>query len=203
MIGELLAASLGYLLGSISFGNLISRGLPDRELEQFRNDGTGASTVFRFRGARAAGIVMLGDFAKSALVVAICHWLISPQAAMYAGIGALIGNNWPVFYGFRGGRGVAALAGVLVVLVPVPFGLSLIPAILLFWFTRNVTIASLGLFWTTSAMTWVLAYPTSLAIYVLVVPGAVGAYILGARRKVPLTERWRTTFMRSSNASRV
>lgn len=199
MISELLAATLGYIVGSISFGNLASRGLPVPELEQLRSDGAGASTVYRFRGSRAFFVVMLGDFSKSALIVSLCHWLLSPNAAMIAGIGAVAGNNWPVFHGFKGGRGVAAAAGALTALVPVPFGLSLIPAFFLFTLTRNVTLASLGLFWTTAALTWTMAYSTALAVYITVLPAAVAAYTLGARRHVPLGERWRTTFMRSSN----
>ncbi len=128
----------------------------------------------------------------------VAQWLFSPQLGMIAGIAAVVGNNWPVFYGFKGGRGVAAAAGAVTALVPLALGLSLAPALVAFVLTRNVGIASLALFGIATTLTWALAYPVNSLAYAGMLPFSVALYTLGSRRRVPLLDRWRTTFLRHS-----
>lgn len=196
------AILLGYLVGSISFANLMARHFADRELMELHRDGAGASTVYRACGPRAALVVFLGDFGKGAVAVLLVEWLMSPRAAMLAGPAAVVGNNWPIFYRFKGGRGVAAAAGSLVPLLPFAMGLGLALAALAFFFTRNMLIASFSLFCGAVALGWVFAYPMTTMVYGMALPGMVAAYTYLARRRVPLGERWRTTFTRPKWLSR-
>lgn len=108
---------VAYLVGAIPVGFLVAR---VRGLGDIRGHGSGnigATNVLRTMGKAAAAATLLGDVAKGALAV----WLgsmVSPGGAAAAAVAAVAGNCWPVFLGFRGGKGVATGSGALLVLVP-------------------------------------------------------------------------------------
>lgn len=107
-----------YLLGSISSAIVVCRlmGLPDPRTQGSTNPG--ATNVLRFGGRRAAAVTLLGDSLKGFLPVAVCH-VLGRDAAVFALVGAaaFLGHLYPVFFGLRGGKGVATALGV-------QFGLS-------------------------------------------------------------------------------
>ncbi len=107
-----------YLLGSVSFGILVGR----KNGHDIRNEGsrnTGASNVLRSVGIKAAAVTFFGDFLKAALAVLFGRWLLgSDDGAMLAGLFAVIGHNWPVFFSFRGGKGIACSTAVLLLTFP-------------------------------------------------------------------------------------
>jgi glycerol-3-phosphate acyltransferase PlsY len=110
-IGVSLAA---YLLGSISSAIVICRvcGLPDPRAQGSGNPG--ATNVLRYGGKKVAAAVFLGDMLKGLLPVLVAHWLgLSATTIAVVGLLAFAGHIWPVFFGFRGGKGVATAFGVL------------------------------------------------------------------------------------------
>ena len=102
-----------YLLGSISSAIVVCRlmGLPDPRTQGSNNPG--ATNVLRIGGKKAAAITLLGDSLKGFVPVALCHLLDRPELIFaVVGAAAFLGHLYPVFFGFRGGKGVATALGV-------------------------------------------------------------------------------------------
>ncbi|MCB1799073.1 MAG: glycerol-3-phosphate acyltransferase, partial [Gammaproteobacteria bacterium] len=102
-----------YLMGSISSAIVVCRlmGLPDPRTQGSNNPG--ATNVLRIGGRKAAAITLLGDSLKGFVPVALCHLLDRPeQTFAVVGAAAFLGHLYPVFFGFRGGKGVATALGV-------------------------------------------------------------------------------------------
>jgi glycerol-3-phosphate acyltransferase PlsY len=111
---EWLFVPAAYLIGSISSAILICRlmGLPDPRGQGSGNPG--ATNVMRIGGKKAAAITLLGDLLKGLLPVYIARMLEIPVEILVAtGLAAFIGHLYPVFFGFKGGKGVATSLGVL------------------------------------------------------------------------------------------
>ena len=102
-----------YLMGSISSAIVVCRlmGLPDPRTQGSNNPG--ATNVLRIGGRKAAAITLLGDSLKGFVPVALCHLLDRPELTFaVVGAAAFLGHLYPVFFGFRGGKGVATALGV-------------------------------------------------------------------------------------------
>lgn len=103
----------GYLLGSVSSAVVVSRlmNLPDPRSEGSGNPG--ATNVLRLGNKAAAGLTLAGDLLKGALPVLVARWLVDdPLTVALAGAGAFFGHLFPLFFGFKGGKGVATALGV-------------------------------------------------------------------------------------------
>ena len=118
-----LIAVAAYLLGSVSFAVLVSRlmRLPDPRSYGSRNPG--ATNVLRSGSKAAAALTLIGDAGKGALAVVLTALYVGGPAAFgfeapLAGATAFLGHLYPVFHGFKGGKGVATAAGVLLALDP-------------------------------------------------------------------------------------
>ena len=115
-----LALLLGsYLLGSIPFGYLVCRA-KKLNIREIGSGNIGATNVYRALGFKWAVLVGLLDLGKGALPTLLATQLMESQILfLIVGIAAIAGHNWPVFLGFKGGRGVATTGGVVLVLMPV------------------------------------------------------------------------------------
>lgn len=107
---------LGYLLGSIPFGMVIARLLGLGDLRQIGSGNIGATNVLRTGSKRAALATVLLDSGKGALAVLLARCFAGDVAAMLAGGAAFLGHCFPVWLGFRGGKGVATFLGTLIAL---------------------------------------------------------------------------------------
>ena len=119
MIYESILIIAAYLLGSISSAIVVCRlmGLPDPRTQGSQNPG--ATNVLRIGGKKAAAITLIGDWLKGLLPVAAGHLLgLEPLILGLAGLAAFAGHLYPLFFGFKGGKGVATALGF-------QFGLSL------------------------------------------------------------------------------
>lgn len=110
-----LALAIGYLLGSIPFGILLTRLSGGPDLRSIGSGNIGATNVLRTGNKKLAALTLLGDMLKGTVAVLIgFHALGGPQAALAAGLGAFLGHLFPVWIGFKGGKGVATYLGILI-----------------------------------------------------------------------------------------
>lgn len=122
----IIMAVIGYLLGSIPSAVVVSRimGLPDPREEGSKNPGT--TNVLRLGGKKAAAIVLFLDLAKGLIAVVLAKIAgLHHMGPGLVGLAAVIGHIFPIFSGFKGGKGVATAAGVLLAL-SWPLGIAVI-----------------------------------------------------------------------------
>lgn len=109
------AILLGYLLGSIPFGVLLTRWAGAGDLREIGSGNIGATNVLRTGRKGLAAATLLLDLAKGAAAVLLAGWLL-PGTAVLAGMGAFLGHCYPAWLRFKGGKGVATLMGIVVAL---------------------------------------------------------------------------------------
>lgn len=118
-----LVAVLGYLLGSVPFGLVITRALGLGDLRQIGSGNIGATNVLRTGNKPAALATLLLDSGKGAIAVLIARYAMGESAALVAGGAAFFGHIFPVWLGFKGGKGVATFLGTMIALAW-PLGLA-------------------------------------------------------------------------------
>lgn len=164
----LLAALVGYLLGSFPTGLLIGRWLCNIDIRQYGSKNIGTTNMFRTLGPKAAGIVLLGDMGKGMLAVAFANWLTGePQIALSltGGLAAVLGHNYPVFLKFKGGRGVATAFGVLCLLQPKVVMIVFPVWLVLVLLTRYVSLGSVVAAFVAPIAAWWFNYELPLVIF--------------------------------------
>jgi glycerol-3-phosphate acyltransferase PlsY len=109
----LAALVFGYLLGSIPFGLLLTRAAGLGDVRKIGSGNIGATNVLRTGNKKLAALTLLLDALKGTAAVLVAG-LHGPDAALIAGLGAFLGHLYPVWLGFKGGKGVATYLGVLV-----------------------------------------------------------------------------------------
>jgi glycerol-3-phosphate acyltransferase PlsY len=132
LIGKfILVAVIGYLLGSIPFGLIISKRKAKIDIRQYGSGRTGGTNVLRTLGKKAFLMVACLDILKGALAVVFAGLIIGQDyiivgnsglglfAQVIAALAAVVGHIWPIFLKFKGGRGVATFIGGLIALCPV------------------------------------------------------------------------------------
>ena len=155
----ILAALGGYLLGSVPFGLVITRALGLGDLRQIGSGNIGATNVLRTGNKGAALATLLLDSGKGAIAVLLARWLGGESAALVAGAAAFLGHLFPVWLGFRGGKGVATFIGT---------------ALALFW---PVGLIACGLWLASAALTRI----SSLSALVAATGAPVMALVFGLR----------------------
>ena len=148
---SLLIAILSYLLGCFSTGITISRA-QGVDIRSKGSKNTGASNVLRVLGLKSGLVTFVGDFLKAALAVLIGHLLLPGETfgvmdfgKMLGGLFAVLGHNWPVFYGFKGGKGVACSAAVVFFVSPLWGIIAIVICLLVIAITRYISLGSMTL----------------------------------------------------------
>jgi glycerol-3-phosphate acyltransferase PlsY len=139
-----------YLLGSVSFSYVIVRVLTGCDVRALGSGNAGATNAARAAGTAAGVLTLALDIAKGVTPVLIARQLGAPPLILSAtASAAVLGHVFPVFFGFRGGKGVATAAAALGALAPRPLALCLVAFALVFAWKRYVSLASVlsvGLF---------------------------------------------------------
>ncbi len=170
-----LAIIIGYLLGSVPTAYIAGRILKGRDIRQLGDKNSGAANAFRELGRNVGVIVGFIDAGKGALAVFVAQAShMSPTVVLLTGVTAVIGHNWPVFIGFRGGRGVSTSIGVLLMTVTWPMLVLAGPALAVLFWRKNTTPACAVLFAPLSLVGWWLGTPAPLIIYSIGLPVLVG-----------------------------
>jgi glycerol-3-phosphate acyltransferase PlsY len=178
MMEEILAVTVGYIVGSVPFAFLIAqrRGV---DLRRTGSGNIGAANVLRTTGAPSAMAATVLDVAKGAVVVVVVQRLFSgPATPMVAGLAAVIGHGYPVWLGFRGGKGVATAAGAFLTLAPVAVALAAAVFVVVTWVTRYISVGSMS-----AAATLVAATAVSNVSPEVTVGAAVAGVIIVHRHR--------------------
>lgn len=125
----ILSVVISYLLGSINFAIIVTRIFQKKDIRDYGSGNAGMTNVLRTLGKGPAALTFLGDFAKGVAAVWIARFLFAFVAHQpdnfvveyAAAFAALLGHIFPVYYGFKGGKGVAVSAGALIALSPLAF----------------------------------------------------------------------------------
>lgn len=134
---------MAYIAGSIPFGVFVSK-LYKVDITKVGSKNIGATNVLRTLGPFPASLVFAGDFLKGAIPVYLASLAgLSPLWIILTGIAAILGHTFSIFLYFSGGRGVATGLGVLLAITPDVFLLVLVLAIIIMYFTRYVSLASI------------------------------------------------------------
>ena len=134
-----------YLIGSLSFAIMLSRYYGNSDPRSQGSGNPGATNMLRIAGKRLAILTLLGDLSKGLLPILIARRLgLDQQQQAWIGLAAVIGHLYPLYFSFRGGKGVATTAGMLLALYPPAALLALAVRLLPFNLTRISPLASLA-----------------------------------------------------------
>lgn len=134
-----------YLLGSVSFSYLFGKVLKGIDIRQHGSGNAGATNTLRVLGVGPGVTVLLLDVVKGILAVLAARTFASDVEWLHvlAGVAAIVGHNWPVYFGFRGGKGIATTIGVTATLISLPALYAGIIGLAIIAITRYVSLGSL------------------------------------------------------------
>ena len=137
-------AVVGYLCGSLASAVIVSRAMKLPDPRRGGSGNPGATNVLRTGNKKAAALTLVGDLLKGIVPVAAAQW-VSPDPAVPAvtAVTAVLGHLYPVFFGFKGGKGIATSAGVLLGIAPGAVAVGIACWAATFLATRYVSVASI------------------------------------------------------------
>ncbi len=143
---------VAYLLGSVNTSILVSRLVYGQDIREYGSHNAGLTNMMRTYGKKAALFTLIGDILKVAIAVLLAGFLygfryvsvMSLNPICYiVGLSAIIGHIKPIFYGFKGGKGVLCFATMALILSPIHFAALLLVFILIVWMTRYISLGSM------------------------------------------------------------
>ncbi len=133
---------LSYLLGNISTGFLLGKWLRKTDIREYGSKNAGATNALRVFGIKIGLMTLAGDMLKGFLATRIGFALGGETTMAIAALSVVIGHNYPVFLKFKGGKGIATTAGVLLALSPLLLLLQVTLMVLIVWITKYVSLGS-------------------------------------------------------------
>ena len=144
MIKMLLVVVIGYFLGSISSGVLLSKAIMKKDIRTQGIGNAGTTNMLRIHGKGMALVTFLCDILKGVIAVYIGKWLVGGELGGVLGVlGAVLGHNYPIFFGFKGGKGIATSFGSLLFVYPIQALLAFSVFLILVFITHYVSVGSI------------------------------------------------------------
>lgn len=153
LLAVVIAAALGYFLGSLNFSIIVVKIMTGKDIREMGSNNAGLTNTYRCAGKTCAIITLAGDLLKSILAVSLAMMFCSMLKAgikgdvqyigYVAGIAAVMGHIFPVYYGFRGGKGVLAGASAFIMIDPKVFIAILAIFIVILAISKYVSLASI------------------------------------------------------------
>ena len=145
LISILIVIVAGYLLGSISTGVVLSRLFAKTDIRSQGSGNAGTTNMLRVLGRRMALFTFIGDMLKGIIAVFIGKWLIGGELGGLLGVvGAVLGHYYPLYFGFKGGKGIATSFGSLLFVFPVQALLAFAVFLILVAVTHYVSVGSIA-----------------------------------------------------------
>ena len=137
-----LIAIISYLLGSLNFGVILSNNLKKDDVRNYGSGNAGTTNSLRVLGKKAGAIVLFCDIMKTGLAITLVRILFKEQygeiiylLSIYAAAGCILGHNFPFYLGFKGGKGIACTAGLILFFHPY----LILPQVITFFGTFLIT----------------------------------------------------------------
>ena len=118
MMAYLISGLIGYILGSIPFGLVLTYCAGLGDIRKIGSGNIGTTNVLRTGHKGLALLTLLLDVFKAALAALLCQWLFNRNIGFFAGFAAIIGHNYPIWLKFKGGKGVASTLGLMLAMTP-------------------------------------------------------------------------------------
>lgn len=144
VLAALLAAAIGYLLGNVQTSILISKFYFHDDVRGHGSGNAGSTNMLRVFGLGPGALTFIGDFTKAIAAVLLGRLVMGTLGGYIAGLFVVIGHCWPVFAGFRGGKGVASTVGIGIIVFPLGGIAAIIVGALLVLITKRVSVMSLS-----------------------------------------------------------
>lgn len=175
----LLGFVLGHVCGSVPSGLWLVQAFHGIDIRNYGSKNIGTTNVFRIVGPKTAVLVLIADAFKGILAVGIMSYFFhNPLLDVVTALGALLGHNYSLFLGFKGGKGVATALGLLIFMIPkvavASFGIWLVCVLL----TRYVSLGSIMAAIFTPPLAWYLGYPSAYVIF-----SVIAAFFVVLRHK--------------------
>jgi glycerol-3-phosphate acyltransferase PlsY len=155
-------------MGSVAFGVLVGRWAAHIDIRAVGSGNIGVTNVYRTLGKGPAALVFLGDGLKGVLPVLLGLRLGGDILGMVGGVSAILGHSYPLYFGFKGGRGVATAGGVILALAPLVAVLSFLIFVITLLIGRWVSLASIVGIICAVILTMVTGQPPSMLILMTV-----------------------------------
>ena len=183
-----LAAVGGYLLGSIPFGIVMARLFGLGDLREIGSGNIGATNVLRTGNKVAAFLTLVLDAGKGGIAVLIARALLAEDAAQIAGLFAFLGHLYPVWLGFRGGKGVATFIGTVLALNPLIGAATCATWLATAAFSRMSSLSALLAASLTPVWAWLLGAPQTVLLLILLAGLIIFRHAENIRRLLAGTE---------------
>lgn len=148
MLSYILSAVVAYLLGSLSFGIILSKVKYKKDIRDYGSNNAGMTNTLRTFGKRAAAFVFIFDALKGSAAVLLAKYVLSAESdaqlcAYIALVFAVLGHMFPVYFKFKGGKGAATALGATTALAPLTFPLVMLPFFVVVFTSKMVSLASI------------------------------------------------------------
>jgi len=191
---------IAYLIGSVPFGLILTRLAGAGDVRAIGSGNIGATNVLR-TGRKGLALATLAlDFFKGALPVWLAYRYLGPDMAVVVGLGAVLGHCFPVWLKFKGGKGVATAAGVVVALTPAAAAIAIGVFVVVVLATRYVSLGSMLGAIAAAPSAWLLGHVQAAELYLLLAVIIVLKHAGNVRRLAQGTES-RLTLRRSPDSA--
>nr|WP_122011832.1 glycerol-3-phosphate 1-O-acyltransferase PlsY [Maliibacterium massiliense] len=162
-----LASVLAYLIGCISTAILLSKGVVKKDVRSMGSGNAGSTNMLRSFGWMYGLLTFAGDCLKGVLAVLLGQWLAGNMGGAFAGVFVVLGHCFPVFFKFKGGKGIATTIGVMLVVKAVVIIPIVAAGVLIIAITRYVSLGAIAGCLMAVAATW-LAMPENLPMCIMI-----------------------------------
>ena len=169
MLTIALSIIIGYIFGSIPSGLVLVKMVCGIDIREYGSKNIGTTNVFRTVGGRMASIVLVADVVKGILAVLLVRYLFDSNLhlELFTAISALLGHNYSMFLGFKGGRGVATGLGLILLFMPDVCIFSFTVWLVIVFVTRYVSLGSIVGAFITPIVAYYRGYPLELVLFAM------------------------------------
>lgn len=143
IIGAIIMAAVAYMMGSLNFAIIISKVKYRDDIRKYGSGNAGMTNMMRTYGTAAAVFTFLGDILKAVVSVLLAEFLFGETIAYIAGVACVLGHAFPCWYKFKGGKGVAVSAAMILTLEPLVFLFVLLIFLIVVLITRYISLGSI------------------------------------------------------------